>query len=93
MAHSGCLRCPLVSKTERFSNRQNGEAVSASPGGKLPSEVRLMRGGDRLAYKCSPMNGIRFRLHHLTGQPVMFSHRHPSSVTINNRFRSADYFS
>ena len=53
----------------------------ASPGGKLLSEARLMRGGDRLVHKCSWMSGIRFGFLHSTGKSKTFSHRHPSSVS------------
>ena len=38
----------------------------ASPGGKLLSVARLMRGGDRLVNECSWMDGICFGFHHST---------------------------
>ena len=42
------------------------EVPLASPGGKLLSEARLMRGGDRLVNECSWMDGICFSFHHST---------------------------
>ena len=43
-----------------------GAAALASPGGKLLSEAKLMRGGDRLVLECTRMNVIRFDFHHST---------------------------
>ena len=42
----------------------------ASPGGKLLSVARLMRGGDRLVNECSWMDGICFGFHHSTSCSV-----------------------
>ena len=50
-----------------------------------------MRGGERLVKKCSWMRGICSRLYHSTEKFKTFSCRCPSSVMVNNRFRSADY--
>ena len=50
-----------------------------------------MRGGERLVKKCSSMRGICSRLYHSTEKSKTFSCRCPSSVMVNNRFRSADY--
>ena len=50
-----------------------------------------MRGGERLVKKCSLMRGICSRLYHSTEKSKTFSCRCPSSVMVNNRFRSADY--
>ena len=44
----------------------SGVAALASPGGKLLSEAKLMRGGDRLVLECTRMNVIRFDFHHST---------------------------
>ena len=50
-----------------------------------------MRGGERLVKECSWMRGICSRLYHSTEKYKTFSCRCPSSVMVNNRFRSADY--
>ena len=50
-----------------------------------------MRGGERLVKKCSWMSDICSRLYHSTRKFKTFSCRCPSSVMVNNRFRSADY--
>ena len=50
-----------------------------------------MRGGERLVKKCSWMSDICSRLYHSTEKYKTFSCRCPSSVMVNNRFRSADY--
>ena len=50
-----------------------------------------MRGGERLVKECSWMRGICSRLYHSTEKFKTFSCRCPSSVMVNNRFRSADY--
>ena len=50
-----------------------------------------MRGGERLVKECSWMRGICSRLYHSTEKSKTFSCRCPSSVMVNNRFRSADY--
>ena len=50
-----------------------------------------MRGGERLVKECSWMKGICSRLYHSTEKFKTFSCRCPSSVMVNNRFRSADY--
>ena len=70
----------------------------ASPGGKLSAMTALrnrqgwlMRGGERLVKKCSWMSDICSRLYHSTRKFKTFSCRCPSSVMVNNRFRSADY--
>ena len=51
-------------------SRLNGKSFRncplASPGGKLLSVAKLMRGGDRLAQECSWMNGNCFSFHHST---------------------------
>ena len=67
-----------------------GEAALASPGGKLLSVARLMRGGDRLVNECNWMDGICPGFLHPTWKSETFSHRHPSSVTTKYRFRDAD---
>ena len=54
-----------------------GEAALASPGGKLLSVARLMRGGDRLVHECSWMNGIWFHFHHSTYCCGIFKHSPP----------------
>ena len=48
------------------------EAPLASPGGKLLSEARLMRGGDRSVYECSWMSSICSGFLHLTGKAEIF---------------------
>ena len=50
-----------------------------------------MRGGERLVNECSWLSGICFGLHHSTEQSETLRYRCPSSVMVNNRFRSADY--
>ena len=64
------------------------EAPLASPGGKLLSEARLMRGGDRSVYECSWMSGICSGFLHSTGKSKTFK---PSPPLISQpcRFRSA----
>ena len=61
--HSTNCSLPSVSGRLRRSGRQPGDPLARSAlgfprGGKLLSEARLMRGGDRLVYKCSWMGGI-----------------------------------
>ena len=68
----------------------SGEAALASPGGKLLSKAKLMRGGDRLVNECNWMDGICPGFLHPTWKSETFSHRHPSSVTTKYRFRDAD---
>ncbi len=57
-------------------------------GGKLLSEARLMRGGDRSVYECSWMSGICSGFLHSTGKSKTFK---PSPPLISQpcRFRSA----
>ena len=50
-----------------------------------------MRGGERLVKKCSWMSDICSRLYHSTRKFKTFSCRCPSSLMVNNRFRSAEY--
>ena len=50
-----------------------------------------MRGGERLVKECSWMCGMCSGLYHLTWIFETLSYRCPSSVMVNNRFRSADY--
>ena len=50
-----------------------------------------MRGGERLVNECSWMSGICSGFYHSTGKSKTLRYRCPSSVMVNNRFRSADY--
>ena len=50
-----------------------------------------MRGGEQLVNECSWMSGICSDFYHSTRKFKTFSCRCPSSVMVNNRFRSADY--
>ena len=64
----GCYK-PMTSPTPcrgRQLGDPSGVAALASPGGKLLSEAKLMRGGDRLVLECTRMNVIRFDFHHST---------------------------
>ena len=84
MAHSGCLRCPLVSKTERFSNRQNGEAVSASPGGKP-------RGGGR---KLVPLNRVLAKIRgygRIISAPTAAAAEPPTGRQVGDPYKLKDF--
>ena len=51
-----------------------------------------MRGGERLVEECGWMRGRCSWFYHPTEKSKTFTYRCPSSVMVNNRFRSADYF-
>ena len=56
-------------------------------------QKRLMRGSDTLKFQISRLNGIIWNIFHSFDRIHQPTCRRPSSVMINNRFRSADYLS
>ena len=75
------IRLLFPEQMGKLNGASSCNLLLASPGGKLLSVARLMRGGDRLVNECSWMSGICSGFLHSTGKSETFSYRRPSSVT------------